>query len=119
MRRIDPRPARRCAPAAQRPERRGHSSEQFCSDTALSVRLSCQTVVGCPTSAKSASGAHHPHSAYTRATCARVLILSTGEKETYNMQTHYPFHAEYWVYALAVFVILVLGTLLYTVDGPN
>jgi hypothetical protein len=39
-------------------------------------------------------------------------------EETYNMQTHYPFHAEYWVYALAVFVIIVLGTLLYTVDGP-
>jgi hypothetical protein len=35
-------------------------------------------------------------------------------EETYNMQTHYPFHAEYWVYALAVFVIIVLGTLLYT-----
>jgi hypothetical protein len=40
-------------------------------------------------------------------------------KETYNMQTHYPaFHAEYWVYALAAFVIIVLGTLLFTVDGP-
>jgi hypothetical protein len=35
------------------------------------------------------------------------------------MQTHYPiFHAEYWVYALAVFVIIVLSTLLYTVDRP-
>jgi hypothetical protein len=40
-------------------------------------------------------------------------------KEAYNMQTHYPaFHAEYWVYALAAFVIIVLGTLLFTVDGP-
>jgi hypothetical protein len=35
------------------------------------------------------------------------------------MQTHYPtFHAEYWVYALAAFVIIVLGTLLYTADEP-
>jgi hypothetical protein len=28
------------------------------------------------------------------------------------------FHAEYWVYALAGLVMLVVGTLLYTVDGP-
>jgi hypothetical protein len=42
-----------------------------------------------------------------------------GDKEIYNMQTHYPaFHAEYWVYMLAAFVMVVLGTLLYTVDGP-
>jgi hypothetical protein len=35
------------------------------------------------------------------------------------MQVHYPtFHAEYWVYLLAAFVIIVLGTLLYTMDGP-
>jgi hypothetical protein len=55
---------------------------------------------------------------HARALLARaVLILSTDEKETYNMQTHYPiFHTEYWVYALAVFVIIVLGTLLNTVD---
>src|SRR5947207_11239619 len=55
------------------------------------------------------------HARYLRAR----LDPSTGKTETYNMQTHYPaFHAEYWVYALAVFVIIVLGTLLYTVDGP-
>jgi uncharacterized membrane protein YidH (DUF202 family) len=36
-----------------------------------------------------------------------------------NMQMHYPtFHPEYWVYLLAALVIVVFGTLLYTVDGP-
>jgi hypothetical protein len=35
------------------------------------------------------------------------------------MQTRYPvFHAEYWVYVLAAVVIVGMGTLLYTVDGP-
>ena len=35
------------------------------------------------------------------------------------MKTHYPtFHAEYLVYLLAAFVMVVLATLLYTVDGP-
>jgi hypothetical protein len=35
------------------------------------------------------------------------------------MQTRYPvFHAEYWIYVLAAVVIVVLGGLLYTVDGP-
>ena len=28
------------------------------------------------------------------------------------------FYAEYWVYALAGMVIVVVGTLLYTMDGP-
>ena len=28
------------------------------------------------------------------------------------------FDAEYWVYALAGLVMIVVGTLLYTVDGP-
>jgi len=57
-----------------RPERRGHSCEQFCSDTAQSVRVSCPISVGCPTIGPGpASGAHeHPYSACTRATCARV-----------------------------------------------
>jgi hypothetical protein len=27
-------------------------------------------------------------------------------------------HAEYWVYALAGLVIIVVGTLLYTVEAP-
>ena len=35
------------------------------------------------------------------------------------MKIHYPtFHAEYLVYLLAAFVMVVLATLLYTVDGP-
>ncbi len=35
------------------------------------------------------------------------------------MQTYYPaFHAEYWIYLLAAFVIVVVGMLLYIVDGP-
>ncbi len=35
------------------------------------------------------------------------------------MQTRYPaIHGEYWVYMLAASVIVVLGVLLYTVDGP-
>jgi hypothetical protein len=39
--------------------------------------------------------------------------------EFLNMQTWYPaFHAEYWIYLLAGFVIVVVGTLLYTMDTP-
>jgi hypothetical protein len=35
------------------------------------------------------------------------------------MQKPYPaFHAEYWVYIIAAFVIIVVATLLYTMDGP-
>jgi ABC-type microcin C transport system permease subunit YejB len=33
--------------------------------------------------------------------------------------TNFPvFHAEYWVYALAGLVVIVVGTLLYTVEAP-
>ena len=35
------------------------------------------------------------------------------------MLTNFPvFHAEYWVYAIAGLVVIVVGTLLYTVDAP-
>jgi hypothetical protein len=35
------------------------------------------------------------------------------------MKNNFPaFHAEYWVYALAGLVVIVVGTLLYTVEGP-
>ena len=52
---------------------------------------------------------------------ARCLISTWQEtKEFHDMQTHYPaFHAEYWVYILAAVVIIVFGTLLYTVGGPS
>ena len=36
-----------------------------------------------------------------------------------NVLTNFPvFHAEYWVYALAGLVVIVVGTLLYTVEAP-
>ena len=36
-----------------------------------------------------------------------------------NMQINFAaFHAEYWVYALAGLVMIVVGTLLYTVEAP-
>jgi hypothetical protein len=42
-----------------------------------------------------------------------------GDEEAHNMQVHHPvFHAEYWVYILAGFVSVILGALLYTLDGP-
>ena len=35
------------------------------------------------------------------------------------MLTNFPvFHAEYWVYAIAALVMVVVGALLYTVDAP-
>jgi hypothetical protein len=35
------------------------------------------------------------------------------------MLTNFPvFDAEYWVYAIGALVIVVVGTLLYTVDAP-
>ena len=35
------------------------------------------------------------------------------------MLTNFPvFHAEYWVYAIAALVVVVVGTLLYTVEAP-
>jgi ABC-type microcin C transport system permease subunit YejB len=40
-------------------------------------------------------------------------------KEACNVLTNFPvFHAEYWVYALAGLVVIVVGTLLYTVEAP-
>jgi hypothetical protein len=55
---------------------------------------------------------------HARYLCARRDPFDRRE-ETYNMPTHYPaLHAEYWVYALAIFVMVVLGILLYTVDEP-
>jgi ABC-type microcin C transport system permease subunit YejB len=48
-----------------------------------------------------------------------ALVSSDRRKETYDMQTNFPvFHVEYWVYALAGLVVIVVGTLLYTVEGP-
>jgi hypothetical protein len=41
------------------------------------------------------------------------------DSEFHDMRIHSPaFHGEYWVYVLAAFVMVVFGTLLYTVDGP-
>jgi hypothetical protein len=46
-------------------------------------------------------------------------VQLVGDNEFHNMQTHSPVvHAEYWIYVLAAFVIVVLGTLLSTVNGP-
>lgn len=48
-----------------------------------------------------------------------ALVSSDRRQETYDMQTNFPvFHVEYWVYALAALVVIVVGTLLYTVEGP-
>jgi hypothetical protein len=45
--------------------------------------------------------------------------LLPRQKDKDNMQINFAaFHAEYWVYALAGLVIIVVGTLLYTMDGP-
>jgi hypothetical protein len=53
---------------------------------------------------------------YARAVRGR---FPTERKENHDMQINFAaFHAEYWVYALAGLVVLVVGTLLYTVDGP-
>jgi len=47
------------------------------------------------------------------------LFPSTGHKEAPNVPTNLPvFHAEYWVYALAGLVVIVVGTLLYMVEAP-
>jgi hypothetical protein len=53
--------------------------------------------------------------------CARAARgrSPTERKENHDMQINFAaFHAEYWVYALAGLVMIVVGTLLYTVDGP-
>jgi hypothetical protein len=51
--------------------------------------------------------------------CTRRLRLLPRQKDKDNMQINFgAFHAEYWVYALAGLVMIVVGTLLYTVDGP-
>jgi hypothetical protein len=51
--------------------------------------------------------------------CPPRLFPSTEDKETRSMLTNFPvFHAEYWVYAIAGLVMVVVGTLLYTVDAP-
>ena len=100
-------------------------SEQFCSDTAPSVHLSCpirQTVrpQASPTSGadqhlNSACAVTLPPSAGLRATRFQLA----GDSEFHDMQIHSPaFHGEYWVYVLAALVMVVFGTLLYTVDGP-
>jgi hypothetical protein len=48
-----------------------------------------------------------------------LISKSAGDNEVHDMQTYYPaFHGEYWIYLLAAFVIVVVGILLYTVDGP-
>jgi ABC-type microcin C transport system permease subunit YejB len=47
------------------------------------------------------------------------LFPWTEHKEACNVLTNFPvFHAEYWVYALAGLVVIVVGTLLYTVEAP-
>ena len=48
-----------------------------------------------------------------------LLPQRIENKEIRSMLTNFPvFHAEYWVYAIAALVIVVMGTLLYTVDAP-
>ena len=48
-----------------------------------------------------------------------ALVSFHRGKETCSMLTNFPvFHAEYWVYALAGLVVIVVGTLLYTVEAP-
>jgi hypothetical protein len=45
--------------------------------------------------------------------------VASQQKDKDNMQINFAaFHAEYWVYALAGLVMIVVGTLLYTVDAP-
>jgi hypothetical protein len=84
-------------------------SEQFCSDAAQSVRLSCRTSDSVPRQATAFCMRVH-------ATRARLDSLGTRNQRAYNMETHYPtFHGEYWVYALAGVVIITLGIFLYTV----
>jgi hypothetical protein len=49
----------------------------------------------------------------------RGSVSTCKNNESHNMRIDYPaFHAEYWIYLLAAFVIVGVGTLLYTVDGP-
>jgi hypothetical protein len=51
--------------------------------------------------------------------CAACICFHEPNKEAWNVLTNFPvFHAEYWVYALAGLVVIVVGTLLYTVDAP-
>jgi hypothetical protein len=52
--------------------------------------------------------------------CAACICFPwTEHKEGCNVLTNFPvFHAEYWVYALAGLVVIVVGTLLYTVEAP-
>jgi hypothetical protein len=48
-----------------------------------------------------------------------AVVSPTERKEYHHMEINFAaFHAEYWVYALAGLVMIVVGTLLYTVDGP-
>jgi hypothetical protein len=55
-------------------------------------------------------------SLHARAACGCFL---DRKKRSQDMQINFAaFHAEYWVYALAGLVMIVVGTLLYTVDGP-
>ena len=50
---------------------------------------------------------------------ARGMIQLAEDSELHDMRIHSSaFHGEYWVYVLAAFVMVVFGTLLYTVDGP-
>jgi hypothetical protein len=54
--------------------------------------------------------------------CRFLCVLDfqlAKDSEFPNMQTYHPaFHVEYWIYLLAAFVIIGVGSLLYTVDGP-
>jgi hypothetical protein len=51
--------------------------------------------------------------------CVACICFHEPNKEACNVLTNFPvFHAEYWVYALAGLVVIVVGTLLYTVDAP-
>jgi hypothetical protein len=51
--------------------------------------------------------------------CAACFCFHEPNKEACNVLTNFPvFHAEYWVYALAGLVVIVVGTLLYTVEAP-
>ena len=52
--------------------------------------------------------------------CAACICFhGPNIKEACNVLTNFPvFHAEYWVYALAGLVVIVVGTLLYTVEAP-
>lgn len=73
---------------------------------------------GCPTPPMAASSAMSVR-VFLSMHALPAVVSPTERKEYHDMQINFAaFHAEYWVYALAGLVMIVVGTLLYTVDGP-